>query len=132
MAPLVQLVDLLRPRTLLWKRIEAAGPWALAFAGSSSELIFGTVPSGECLLLRPDARPLRLDAGDFILLDGSTKFTLTSGPGLAAQDAERAFAASSDKHLRMGEGGDGAVDTQRRPVCVRAVTGPAFLSQVES
>ena len=110
MDPLVQLVDLLRPRTLLWKRIEAAGPWALDFVGSSAELIFGTVLAGGCLLLRPDARPLRLDMGDFILLEGSTRFTLASGPGVAAQDAEKAFAVSPDKHLRLGEeGGDGAV-----------------------
>ncbi len=108
MDPLVQLVDLLRPRTLLWKRIEAAGPWALAFAGSSAELIFGTVLLGECLLLRPAVRPLRLNPGDFILLHGSARFTLASGSGLAAEDAEKAFAASPDKHLRLGEAGDGS------------------------
>ena len=105
MDPFAQLVNLLRPQTILWKRVEAAGDWGLAFP-RSPDLIFGTVLVGECLLLRRNTRPVRLSASDFLLLSKPAKFTLASGARAVAEHAEKALAASPDKHLRLGEGHD--------------------------
>jgi AraC-like DNA-binding protein len=105
MDPLVQLVNLLRPQTLLWKRVEGAGGWGLAFP-KSQDLIFGTVLGGECLLLRSRAKPVCLRAGDFLLLNKPPKFTLASDAQVEAEDAEAAFALSDDKHLQLGAGHD--------------------------
>lgn len=103
MDPFAQLVNLLRPQTLLWKRMEGAGSWGLQFE-KSQDLIFGTVYLGECLLLRRGAKPVRLRAGDFLLLSKPSNFTLASDERVKPTDAEAAFARSADKHLQLGRG----------------------------
>lgn len=103
MDPLAQLVNLLRPKTLLWKRIEGRGSWGLTFR-ANEEVNFGTVLSGSCLLLRAGKPPLPIRTGDFLLQTKPLTYTLASDAHANPEDAETALAASSDRQLKLGTG----------------------------
>lgn len=93
MDPLAQVVNLLRPKTLLWKRIEGRGSWGLTFR-ANPEINFGTVLTGACLLLRAGKPPLTIRAGDFLLQTKPSTYVLASDEHVEAVDAETALAAS--------------------------------------
>ncbi|WP_328611392.1 AraC family transcriptional regulator [Amycolatopsis sp. NBC_00345] len=104
--PLADLVGLIRPRAVLWKRIEGAGDWAVRFPGNS-DVNFGMVSDGHCLLLS-DGPPRALAAGDFLLLCGPPAFTFASAPGVSPQDGEALLDGAQDNSITVGNGGDAA------------------------
>lgn len=113
--PLTDLVGLLRPRTVLWKRIDAAGEWAVGFT-TTHGVKFGVLAQGNCLLLA-GGPPLRLNPGDFLLLCGPAPFRFASGPDVHPADGERLLAEVSDNAIRLGS-------STADPVCL---IGGAFL-----
>jgi AraC-like DNA-binding protein len=104
--PLADLVGLIRPRAMLWKRIEGAGDWAVRFPGNS-DVNFGMVADGHCLLLG-DGPPRALAAGDFLLLCGPPAFTFASAPGVSPQDGEALLDGSPDNSITVGDGSNGS------------------------
>src|SRR3984957_19079540 len=73
--PLTQLVELLRPRALLWKHVVGQGAWAWQMP-SDSGVIFGRVVSGSCRFDLPDGGGGELDQGDYVLLNAPSAWIL--------------------------------------------------------
>jgi AraC-like DNA-binding protein len=83
MDPLTQLVELLRPRALLWKHLVGQDAWAWQMP-SDSGVVFGRVVSGTCRFDVPDVGGGELDQGDYVLLTAPSAWILRSGD----EDAE--------------------------------------------
>ena len=83
MDPLTQLVELLRPRALLWKHMAGHGDWAWGFPADSG-VIFGRVVSGCCRFQLPGTAEQSLEPGDCVLLTESPAWILRGGAGDAA------------------------------------------------
>jgi AraC-like DNA-binding protein len=98
MDPLTQLVELLRPRALLWKRLTARGDWAWRFP-TDAGVVFGLVISGRCRFQLPGAEEQELGPGDYLLMAAPPVWILRGGgdapieefealyPDLAAEEA---------------------------------------------
>ena len=106
MDPFLDLIRLLRPTAMLTAGLYATGRWGVSFR-QRDDVLFCWVESGECLLVRADAAPLRLQAGDFVLVRTTTPFVLTSDSSVAPEDSETIVAATQDPVLRL-DGGVGA------------------------
>ena len=78
--PLAQLVDLLRPRTLLWKHMVWRGDWGLRMPADHG-VVFGHVVTGRCRYQLPGAEEATLDAGDHLLLTKPGQWMLRGGKG---------------------------------------------------
>ena len=81
--PLTQLVELLRPRALLWKHMVGQGDWAWGFPADSG-VIFGRVVSGCCRSQLPGTAEQSLEPGDCVLLTEPPAWILRGGAGDAA------------------------------------------------
>src|SRR6202451_1374145 len=88
--PLTQLVELLRPRALLWKHMAGQGDWAWRFP-ADSVVIFGRVVSGCCRFQLPGAAEQSLEPGDCVLLTEPPAWILRGGAGDAAVGAVEDF-----------------------------------------
>lgn len=98
MEPFADLVALLRPQAAGTKLIEGAGRWAVRYS-RVEQAGFGLVLAGECWLAVDGEAPLRMSAGDFVLLPAAPGFTLASGLDVAP--VRREAAASAD--VRHGD-----------------------------
>jgi AraC-like DNA-binding protein len=78
--PLTQLVELLRPRALLWKHMVGQGDWAWRFPADSG-VIFGRVVSGCCRFQLPGTAEQSLEPGDCVLLTEPPAWILRGGAG---------------------------------------------------
>src|ERR1700689_3126350 len=78
MDPLTQLVELLRPRALLWKHLVGRDAWAWQMP-SDSGVVFGRVVSGSCRFHVPDVGGGELDQGDYVLLTAPSPWILRGG-----------------------------------------------------
>jgi AraC-like DNA-binding protein len=101
--PVIALIQLLRPRATLWRRIEGIGTWGVSFR-AHNDLLFCWVASGECCLTRPGLPALTLAIGDFVLVRTTTSFTLASDPKATSDDSETAFATSDTLVIKVGSG----------------------------
>src|ERR1700722_1904069 len=81
--PLTQLVELLRPRALLWKHMVGQGDWAWRFPADSG-VGFGHVVGGSGCFHMPGAEERRLERGDCLLLTEPSAWILRGGAGSAA------------------------------------------------
>src|SRR5580704_8418641 len=78
MDPLTQLVELLRPRALLWKHLVGRDAWAWQMP-SDSGVVFGRVVSGSCRFHVPDVGGGDLGQGDYVLLTAPSAWILRGG-----------------------------------------------------
>jgi AraC-like DNA-binding protein len=83
MDPLTQLVELLRPRALLWKHLVGQDAWAWQMP-SDSGVVFGRVVGGTCRYDVPEVGAGELDQGDYMLLTAPSAWILRGGD----EDAE--------------------------------------------
>ncbi|MCW5697289.1 MAG: AraC family transcriptional regulator [Bauldia sp.] len=95
MDPLSDVIALLRPHALVWKPITGRGAWGVRYA-AYDQPGFGIVLDGTCWLALEDGPPVRLDAGDFVLLPAAPAFTLRSESG--ASVAEGRPSAEAVRH----------------------------------
>ncbi|MBM9507949.1 AraC family transcriptional regulator [Actinacidiphila acididurans] len=100
--PLADLVDLIRPRAVFWKGMEAAGTWGIGFP-ATTDVNFAMVAQGRCCLTG-FGPVLELAEGDFLLMCGPPAFALASAPGVPPADGEALLAASPDYQVRLGSG----------------------------
>jgi len=96
MEPLADVISLLRPRAVGTKVMQGAGRWGVrrsqtAYAG------FGLVLMGRCWLTIDGHEPLRLAAGDFILMPAVPGFTIASDLTceIVSLDAQEALACQA-------------------------------------
>ncbi|KIZ45355.1 MULTISPECIES: AraC family transcriptional regulator [Rhodopseudomonas] len=85
MDPLTQLVELLRPKALAWKRMMGRGDWAWRFH-SQSGVAFGLVVRGACRLRPRDGGERPLGVGDCLFITGPSTWTLQNGDGAPVLD----------------------------------------------
>ena len=64
--PMAQVVELLRPHMLGWKRIVARGDWGIRFPADDA-VAFGLITFDRCELHGQDHAPIGLAKGDYLL-----------------------------------------------------------------
>lgn len=93
MDPLTQLIELLRPRSFLWKELVGTGSWEWLFPADSG-VVFGRVISGRCRFKVPGAGDHEAGPGDYLLLTNPAPWSLRGGEGHATPvDFDTAYAA---------------------------------------
>ena len=107
MDPLSDILSLLKPASYGFRGLDAAGDWALAYAADEGIKCFA-INTGACwLVMDHDAAPVRLKAGDFVLLPGGPGFRLCSGPDVAPLDAFAFFPGIAAGEVGVLNGGGG-------------------------
>lgn len=81
MDPLSDIIALLRPSAAVSKPICGRGRWGVRYAAHDAPG-FTIILKGECWVSFEESKPIRLEAGDFLLLPSTPTFTLSSHPGV--------------------------------------------------
>ncbi|QRM44568.1 AraC family transcriptional regulator [Rhizobium sp. BG4] len=97
MDPFSDLIGLLRPHAAVSKPITGCGAWGARYNAYDAPG-FAIVLEGCCFLQFEDSEPVRLSAGDFILIPSTPAFALFSDPR-----AERIPREPTDQPVRHGE-----------------------------
>ena len=111
--PLAQIITLLRPRAVFAKGISGAGRWAVGYP-RFGQPGFCAVLEGACRLAVEGEAPVRLEAGDFVLLPATPAFVMSSHDGVAPVRIDPHLAANSPADdVRHGRA-DGPADVRLR------------------
>ncbi len=87
MDPLSDILSLLRPNSYGFRGLDAGGDWLLAL-GRDDGIKCYAIQSGACWLAMEEAgEPVRLEAGDFVLLPGAEAFRIYSAADAPPIDA---------------------------------------------
>jgi len=108
--PLSEVIALLRPRTVLSKRISGAGRWGVRYSAYGSPS-FCTVLEGGCRLAVDGHAAIALEAGDFVLLPATPAFTLSGFEPVTPELIDPDVAAAAPDDVRHGRA-DGPPDVQ--------------------
>ncbi|MDW8845048.1 AraC family transcriptional regulator [Erwinia sp. MMLR14_017] len=106
--PFTDLIRLLKPLTALFGGLEATGKWALSFR-KRDDVLFCWIERGECHMYRQGSKPLRMGAGDFVLLRTDVPFVIASDPAAESTDSETAATNAKGQRLRLGSGHENPV-----------------------
>jgi AraC-like DNA-binding protein len=105
MDPLSQVLSLLKPRSYMFRGLDAGGQWSLRFPESGGVNCYA-LSSGLCwLLFEGGSKAMLLTAGDCVLLPRGRPFVLASDPTLAPMDAEAFFSATPEGGVVLLNGG---------------------------
>lgn len=106
MDPLSDVLSLLKVKSVLSARFEAAGPWALRFAAYRHVKFGGVVKGARWVWIEGATTPVKMEEGDFCLLTDGSPYCFASDPGVALQDGEQVFAShlEADGVVRYGSG----------------------------
>jgi len=88
--PLSDILSLLKPSGYGFRGLDAGGDWALVFGPGDGVRCYA-IESGACWLALEGAEPVRLAAGDFVLVPGGRPYRLYSAPDAPPTDAFRFF-----------------------------------------
>ena len=102
--PLSEIIALLEPRTVFSKGISGAGRWAVRYS-AFGQPSFCAVLEGSCRLAVDGARPLTLEAGDFVLLPATPGFTMSGFDAAKPVRIDPNVAASATGEVRHGTRG---------------------------
>jgi hypothetical protein len=106
MDPLTQLVELLRPHGLRWKRLDATGDWALQFRGHDG-VSFCMVGKGDCDIQVEGQQGEHLGEGDLVLLNAPPPWMLMHGPLPHLEDFEATYAGMDGNTAFIGTSSSG-------------------------
>jgi len=95
---MTQLVELLRPKALAWKRLIGRGDWAWRFRNEGG-VAFGLVASGTCWLQPKGGDERQLRPGDCLFMAGPSTWTLRKGDGAPVLDFEDVYPMPSKGNL---------------------------------
>ncbi len=101
--PLSEIIALLRPRTVFTKGISGAGRWGVRYTDFGHPS-FCAVTEGSCRLAVDGQAPVRLEAGDFVLLPATPGFVLSGFEPVIPRRLDP-DAAGPGEELRHGEPG---------------------------
>jgi AraC-like DNA-binding protein len=102
--PLSEVIALLQPRAVFSKRISGAGRWGVRYA-KFGQPSFCAVLEGSCRLAVDGARPLTLEASDFVLLPATPGFTMSGFEPASPLDVDPSATSSSTGEVRHGTRG---------------------------
>jgi AraC-like DNA-binding protein len=108
MDPLTQVIKLLRPHGLRWKRLDATGDWALQFRGHDG-MSFCMVGRGKCEIQLEGQQRERLDEGDLVLLNAPPRWVLMDGLDAQLEDFQASYAGVDGNTAFIGKSGSGPV-----------------------
>lgn len=109
--PLAQVIALLRPRAVFSKGISGAGRWAVRYT-EFGQPGFCAVTEGRCRLAVDGEAPVKLEAGDFVLLPATPAFTMSGFDPAPPQVIDAQQAAGTDTDVRYGRR-DGPPDVRQ-------------------
>ena len=106
---LTDIIQLLRPRTLLLGAMAASGRWGVRVPPQAGP-VFYFVTEGRCWFKAGGHDPVELVEGDYLLSARPLADTFTSAPGEATVLSDDAFKArhTVDGEVRVGQPGEGA------------------------
>jgi AraC-like DNA-binding protein len=106
MDPLSDVFSLLKVKSVLSARFEAAGPWALRFPAYRHVKFGGVIKGARWVWIEGVTEPARMEEGDFCLLTDGLPYCFASDPGVRLQDGEKVFARhlDTDGIVRYGRG----------------------------
>jgi AraC-like DNA-binding protein len=106
MDPLSDVFSLLKVKSVLSARFEAADPWALRFPAYRHVKFGGVIKGDRWVWIDGVIKPVKLEAGDFYLLTDGSPYCFASDPGVGLQDGEAVFAShlGADGIVRYGRG----------------------------
>lgn len=103
--PLSEILSLLKPKSYAFRGIDAAGHWAIDFPTAGGLRCYA-LQSGECWLhVEGQDAPLRLEAGDCVLLPGGQAFRFGSDAASPPLDARQVFEAVEAGDVAVINGG---------------------------
>jgi hypothetical protein len=106
MDPLSDAFALLKVKSLLSARFEAAEPWALRFAAYRHVKFVGVIKGDRWVWIEGVTAPAKMKAGDFCLLTDGLPYCFASDPDVEPDDGEKVLAEKigSDRIVHYGEG----------------------------
>ena len=105
MDPLSDVLSLLRPHSFMFRGLDAGGAWAIRYPANEGLRCYAVL-SGQCWLdLEDGADPVRLAAGDCVLLTRRQSFRLASDTRLTPVDAVTLFSAAREGGVAIHQGG---------------------------
>ena len=105
MDPLSDVLSLLKPASYAFRGLDAGGNWSIAF-GSVEGIKCYALYSGACWIhLESVGAPVRLEAGDFVMLPTGHAFQLYSTAKAAPLDAETFFSSFPAGEIAVLNGG---------------------------
>ncbi len=106
MDPLSDVFSLLKVKSVLSARFEAADPWALRFPAYRHVKFGGVIKGDRWAWIEGVTAPVRLGTGDFYLLTDGSPYCFASDLGVELQDGEKVFAShlDADGIIRYGRG----------------------------
>jgi AraC-like DNA-binding protein len=99
--PLSEVIGLLAPRTVLTKAISGAGAWGVRYSDFGHPS-FAVVMEGACRLAVEGQSELALQAGDFVLLPTTPRFTMSGFEPATPQPVDPHTAAAGPGEVRHG------------------------------
>ncbi|ATB46191.1 helix-turn-helix domain-containing protein [Corallococcus macrosporus] len=103
--PIDDVIQLLRPRTVVSAELRAAGRWGIRFQGYP-HVKFGTVVAGHCvILLEGQRRVVRCEAGDVYLLGNPPPYVMASDATAPRLEAHALFSRVTDGVVTLGAAG---------------------------
>jgi AraC-like DNA-binding protein len=108
--PLSQVIELLKPKAVFSKGISGAGRWGVRYS-EFGQPGFCAVIEGSCRLAVDGEAPVRLEAGDFVLLPATPAFTMSSFDTVAPRAIDPKLMPAPTKEVRHGRQ-DGPLDVR--------------------
>lgn len=105
MDPLSDVLSLVKIRGYLYNAFSAGGEWSIAFGPHEGIKFYALVMGAGWLCLEGIAEPLRLEAGDCLLLPHGRPFHICTNLALLPVDALTVFPASGTGGLTTYQGG---------------------------
>lgn len=106
MDPLSDVFSLLKVKSVLSARFEAAGAWALSFPAYRHVKFGGVIKGARWVWIEGVTEPAKMEEGDFCLLTDGLPFRFASDPSVEPVDGEKMFARhlGADGIVRFGRG----------------------------
>ncbi|CAM2148385.1 putative AraC-like transcription regulator [Pararobbsia alpina] len=106
MDPLSDVFSLLKVKSVLSARFEAAEPWALRFSAYRHIKFVGVLKGDRWVWIEGVTAPAKLSAGDFCLLTDGLPYCFASDPGVEPHDGEKVLSdkIGADRIVRHGQG----------------------------
>jgi len=101
--PLADMLTFLNARCIMSGGFSAGGAWALRFR-QPNRVKVSAVVKGNCRLVIDGMRPVRLEDGDVVLLNGKHPFVLSTDLAIAPVDAVGVFSERINGIARLGDG----------------------------
>jgi AraC-like DNA-binding protein len=106
--PLSDILSLIKPRSYGLRGVDAGGDWALHFPASESMRAYA-FHTGHCWMELEGSEPIKLSAGDFVLVSGGKAYRLYGGGPAVPINAFDFFPSVPAGHTAVLNGGGGCL-----------------------